>query len=79
MNSGPAVAGIIGTTKFQYDVWGDTVNTASRMESQGVPGRIQITRATYDLLGDGFVCEPRGIVDVKGKGTMETWFLERER
>ena len=79
MNSGPAVAGIIGTTKFQYDVWGDTVNTASRMESQGVPGRIQITRATYELLGDGFVCQPRGVVDVKGKGTMETWFLERER
>lgn len=75
INSGPVIAGVIGRHKFAYDVWGDTVNTASRMESQGVPGKIQITRATYDLLKYDFVCEPNGEVFVKGKGQMETWFL----
>lgn len=75
MSSGPAVAGVIGRSKFQYDVWGDTVNTASRMESQGVPGRIQLSPGAYALLADVFVCEPRGSVDVKGKGSMDTWFL----
>jgi len=75
ISSGPAVAGVIGKAKFQYDVWGDTVNTASRMESHGVPGRIQVSPSTYDLVKDDFVCEPRGVVDVKGKGPMETWFL----
>ncbi len=75
LSSGPAVAGVIGTTKFQYDVWGDTVNTASRMESHGVPGRIQITASTYELIKDRFVCEPRGPIEVKGKGLMNTWFL----
>ena len=75
ISSGPAVAGVIGRAKFQYDVWGDTVNTASRMESHGVPGRIQLSSSTYALVKDDFVCEPRGVVDVKGKGPMETWFL----
>ena len=56
-------------------MWGDTVNTASRMESQGVPGRIQLSPGAYALLADGFVCEPRGSVEVKGKGSMDTWFL----
>ncbi len=79
ISSGPAVAGVIGKAKFQYDVWGDTVNTASRMEAQGVPGRVQISRSTYELLKNGFECEPRGVVDIKGKGTMETWFLLREK
>jgi guanylate cyclase len=69
------VAGVIGKAKFQYDVWGDTVNTASRMESHGVPGKIQLSQSTYALVKDDFVCEPRGVVDVKGKGPMETWFL----
>jgi class 3 adenylate cyclase len=75
MSSGPAVAGVIGRAKFQYDVWGDTVNTASRMESHGVPGKIQLSPSTYDLVKDDFLCEPRGLVEVKGKGPMETWFL----
>lgn len=79
INSGPVIAGVIGTSKFQYDVWGDTVNTASRMESHGVPGRIQIAEATYRLIADDFECVPRGTVEVKGKGSLRTWFLEGRR
>ena len=75
INSGPVVAGVIGTKRFLYDLWGDAVNTASRMESHGTSGRIQITRATKELLEDEFVCEPRGTIPVKGKGEMETWYL----
>jgi guanylate cyclase len=79
INSGPLIAGVIGDTKFQYDIWGDTVNTASRMESHGVPGKIQVTEATYRLIADDFVCEPRGSIEVKGKGPMRTWFVEGVR
>jgi len=75
LSSGPAVAGVIGRAKFQYDVWGVTVNTASRMETHGVPGKIQVSAATHDLLNGEFVCEPRGTVGIKGMGEMETWFL----
>ena len=75
INSGPLVAGVIGKKKFHYDVWGDTVNTASRMESHGVPGKIQVTEDTYQILADEFVFESRGKIDVKGKGEMKTWFL----
>jgi adenylate cyclase len=75
INSGSVIAGVIGRKKFAYDVWGDAVNIASRMESQGVPGKIQITRNTYGLLKDDFVCELVGSIDVKGIGQMETWFL----
>ena len=75
----PVVAGVIGTKRFLYDLWGDAVNTASRMESHGTPGEIQITRATYELLKDEFVCTARGTIPVKGKGEMETWYLVRSR
>ncbi|CAN5672033.1 hypothetical protein BH18ACT17_BH18ACT17_14650 [soil metagenome] len=79
INSGPVTAGVIGTRTFSYDLWGDTVNTASRMESSGVPGSIQITGATWELVRDAYVCESRGQVQVKGKSTMETYLLVSRR
>jgi len=76
IHTGPIVAGVIGTHKFVYDVWGDTVNTASRMESHSLAGRIQISAATRAALGNQFELEPRGMVDIRGKGMMETYFLK---
>ncbi len=75
INSGPLVAGVVGHKKFHYDIWGDAVNVASRMESHGAPGRVHMTAATRELIKDEFDCERRGKVNVKGKGEMETWFL----
>jgi guanylate cyclase len=75
LNTGPMIGGVIGRQKFHYDVWGDTVNVASRMESQGKAGKIQITQAAHQLLKEDFLCEPRGKVAVKGRGEMDTWFL----
>ena len=77
-HSGAAVAGVIGKQKFIYDLWGDTVNTAARMESHGRPGEIQLSADTKGLLGDGFTLEERGEIEVKGKGTMHTYFLLSE-
>lgn len=75
IDTGPAVAGVIGRRKFIYDLWGDTVNTASRMESHGLPGQIQVTERVAAALGQAFTLEPRGTVDVKGKGPMSTFLL----
>lgn len=75
INCGPAVAGIVGRQKFHYDVWGDTVNLASRMESHGLPDRIQVTEAVYERLKSEFVFERRGFIEVKGKGSTLTYLL----
>lgn len=72
---GPVVAAVIGIKKFAYDVWGDTVNIASRMESQGVPGKIQVTSATYERLRDQYLFQERGAITVRGKGEMTTYWL----
>jgi class 3 adenylate cyclase len=76
IDTGPVVAGVIGTSRFSYDLWGDTVNTASRMESQGVPGCIQVTTRTWERLRDRYRFERRGPIQVKGKGEIVTYFLE---
>ncbi|MGE5658953.1 MAG: adenylate/guanylate cyclase domain-containing protein [Actinomycetota bacterium] len=75
INTGPAIAGVIGTKKFIYDLWGDAVNTASRMESHGIPGMIQVTESTYDRLKNHYQFEQRGTINVKGKGEMTTYLL----
>ncbi|NEK25192.1 hypothetical protein GV827_22765 [Sulfitobacter sp. JBTF-M27] len=75
LHAGPAVAGVIGNKKLFYDVWGETVNTASRMESHGEPGRIQVTGPAHEELADDYLFEPRGTVEVKGMGIVETWWL----
>ena len=79
LSCGPVVAGVVGRRKFFYDVWGDAVNVASRMETTGEEGKIQVSRDAYELLKDDFALQERGWVDVKGKGTMQTWFLIARR
>jgi adenylate cyclase len=75
INSGPVIAGVIGRKKFIYDLWGEAVNLASRMESHGRSQAIQITRNTYELIKDAFDCQAMGIMDVKGAGRMEVWHV----
>ena len=75
MNTGSAMGAVVGSSKFTYDLWGDAINVASRMESTGEPGRIQVARGSYDRLKDSYRLEPRGALAVKGKGEMNTWFL----
>lgn len=79
ISTGAVVAGVIGKQKFLYDLWGDVVNTASRMESHGVPGRIQITESTREKLKDNFDMEERGTIEVKGIGKLHTWFLNHRK
>jgi len=79
MQSGPVVAGIIGKRRFIYDLWGDTVNTACRMESSGLPGRIQVTEEVQRRLRGSFAFEPRGEIEVKGKGRLRTYLLVGRR
>lgn len=79
IHSGPVVGGVIGRKKFAFELFGDTVNTANRMQSHGASGKIQISRATYELIKNDFICESRGPVTIKGKGTMETWFVVAEK
>ncbi len=77
VHSGPVTAGVIGSSKMIYDIWGDSVNIASRMESNGAPGRVNISESTYKLLKNRYKCESRGAVEIKGKGSMAMYFAER--
>jgi histidine kinase len=76
VHTGPLVAGVIGKRRILYDVWGDTVNVAARLQETGAPGRVNISQATRDQIGDGFRVQPRGLVPVKGKGALPMYFVE---
>ena len=79
IHTGPVVAGIVGLKKFSYDIWGDTVNTASRMESSGAIGKVNISGVTYELVKNKYSCTSRGKLEAKGKGLIEMYFVEGPR
>jgi len=78
IHSGPVIAGVIGKKKFAYDLWGDSVNNAARMESHGIPGEIQVSEATYELLKAQYRFEDRGVIEIKGKGMMRVYLLKEK-
>ena len=78
IHTGPVVAGVVGKKKYAYDIWGDTVNTASRMESAGEPGRVNISSATYELVKDKFECTHRGKISAKNIGEIDMYFVDHE-
>ena len=79
LHTGPVIAGIVGIKKFAYDIWGNTVNIASRMESASEPGKINVSGETYELIKDHFICEYRGKVMAKNKGDIDMYFVERKK
>jgi class 3 adenylate cyclase len=79
IHTGPVVAGIVGSKKFAYDIWGDSVNLASRLESSGEAGKINISQATYEKIKDKFICSPRGKISIKSKGDVEMYFVEKKK
>ena len=76
IHTGPVIAGVVGKNKFAYDIWGDAVNTASRMESSGIPGKVNISGATYNLVKDFFNCDHRGKIQAKNKGEIDMYLVE---
>src|SRR5690606_18577530 len=79
LHAGPVIAGVIGQKKFAYDMWGDTVNVAQRLEAAGIAGQIHVSENVYATLNGNFDFEPRGTIELKGEGSMTTYFLKGER